>query len=346
MKQGMNLPDLYTKVKQQFETKEDLIVPSQVMSMTAGAELRIGQDRDPLHVKDHAHKQIAEKLGIPLGYYRRMLTGNPGLLADNVNVWMQDSSDRRMVRLLDGNVRAVLSDRYLRLDNYDLLEAMLPIFLNDSAFSIVSCDVTEERLFLKVTNSRVAGEVRVGDVVQSGVVISNSEIGSGSLSIDPLLFRLACLNGAIMNRADGIHRVHLGRKAGESDDILKLYSEATRNLDAQAFFSKAKDLVTAIFDEVRFRFLLDRTKDAARDGIEAKPHDVIVKLENRKLIQETEGQSILEKLLFGRDLTRYGLANAVTAFSQEVDSYSRATELERLGGEIIELAPHEWKELN
>ena len=32
-----------------------------------------------------------------------------------------------MVRTLDGQVRAVLSDRYRRLDNYDLAENVLPI---------------------------------------------------------------------------------------------------------------------------------------------------------------------------------------------------------------------------
>jgi hypothetical protein len=342
----MNLPDLYQKVKNQFETKEDMIVPSSVMQMTPYAHLRLGLTAEPLPVREHAHKQIAEKLGIPFGYYIRMLKGNQSLLMENVNAWLQESDDRRMVRVLDGSVRAVLSDRYLRLDNYDLLEAVLPIFMNDESYSVVSCDVSEEKLHLKVTNSRISGEVRVGDVVQSGVVISNSEIGSGSLSIDPLMFRLICLNGAIMNKSYSMRRVHLGRQAGESDDILKLYSEATRNLDAQAFFSKAKDLVTSVFDQVRFNQMLERTKDAARDTIEAKPADVIVKLENRKMVTDTEGQGILEKLLYSRDLTRYGLSNAVTAYSQDVERYSRATELERLGGEIIDLAPHEWKELN
>jgi hypothetical protein len=32
-----------------------------------------------------------------------------------------------MLRTLDGQVRAVLSDRYRRLDNFDLAESVLPI---------------------------------------------------------------------------------------------------------------------------------------------------------------------------------------------------------------------------
>jgi len=35
--------------------------------------------------------------------------------------------DRRMVRIMDGNVRAFLSDRYRRLDHLELCTAVLPV---------------------------------------------------------------------------------------------------------------------------------------------------------------------------------------------------------------------------
>jgi hypothetical protein len=43
------------------------------------------------------------------------------------------------------------------------------------------------------------------------------------------------------------------------------------------------------------------------------------------------------------ELTRYGLIQAVTRASQEVEDYDRATELEQLGGQILELAPGQWR---
>ena len=45
------------------------------------------------------------------------------------------------------------------------------------------------------------------------------------------------------------------------------------------------------------------------------------------------------------DLSGYGLVNAVTHYSQDVEDYDRATEFEALGGKLIELAPTEWKGL-
>lgn len=37
----------------------------------------------------------------------------------------------------------------------------------------------------------------------------------------------------------------------------------------------------------------------------------------------------------GHDLSRYGMVNAVTAASKLAQSYDRATELERIGGDIL-----------
>ena len=53
----------------------------------------------------------------------------------------------------------------------------------------MSCEVTENRLYLKVVNHRLEMEVRKGDIVQAGVMISNSEVGLGAVSIQPLVLR-------------------------------------------------------------------------------------------------------------------------------------------------------------
>ena len=54
---------------------------------------------------------------------------------------------------------------------------------------------------------------------------------------------------------------------------------------------------------------------------------------------------MLRHLIAEGDLSGYGLVNAVTHFSQEVEDYDRATEFEALGGKLIELPVKEWKEL-
>ncbi len=51
---------------------------------------------------------------------------------------------------------------------------------------------------------------------------------------------------------------------------------------------------------------------------------------------------VLRHLIVQRDLSAYGLVNAVTYFSQDAEDYDRATEFEALGGRLIDLSSSEW----
>ena len=64
-----------------------------------------------------------------------------------------------------------------------------------------SCQLTDSRMYIKVVNTRLEAEVVPGDIVQSGIIISNSEVGLGSVSIQPLVYRLVCSNGMVVNDA-------------------------------------------------------------------------------------------------------------------------------------------------
>ena len=56
-------------------------------------------------------------------------------------------------------------------------------------------------MYIKVVNPRLQADVVPGDVVQAGVIISNSETGLGSVTIQPLIYRLVCSNGMVINDA-------------------------------------------------------------------------------------------------------------------------------------------------
>lgn len=58
-------------------------------------------------------------------------------------------------------------------------------------------------------------------------------------------------------------------------------------------------------------------------------------LADKFILTEAERGNVLRQLFMGGDNSRYGLLNAVTAASQLSGSYERATELERIGGEIL-----------
>ena len=74
---------------------------------------------------------IADKLGIPAAYLRRMRESRPGLYDANVNGWLDGTTGAFLVRCLrdqdggTGVARAWLSDSYKVIDNLDVLTAAL-----------------------------------------------------------------------------------------------------------------------------------------------------------------------------------------------------------------------------
>lgn len=371
MKQAMTLQQLALTIEQHRAAKRDWIVPGRTATMQLddsadvqedGAEvvtprlvLPDGNGGIRLRVQSTAHAQIAQRLGIPKRYYDRMLVEQPDLLLSNVNTWLGDSDKRFLVRSLSGDARAFLSDAYRPLDNEDLLEAVLPTLLTelnegvaeDKQLRVESCNVTPSRLHLKVVTPRLQAEVKEGDVVQAGAVLSNSEIGLGSLSIQPLVYRLICTNGMIANDW-GMRRSHVGRRNrfGDLELAEEFYTDETRKADDKALWLKVRDTVRGFFDPQGFERIVNRLREATEEKINHQQPEKVVEVTAKRLgLNDGERTSVLRHLLTDGDMSRYGLHNAITRASQDVDSYQRATELERLGGKVLELPKRDWSQI-
>jgi hypothetical protein len=344
------LASLAQVLESQLETKKDLLVPSQLVRHNTGengiTRMVIEETRGPVSygVTPLARRQLADKLGIPYAYFERMRENQPELLDHNVNTWLQSESERRLLRTLDGNVRAVLSDRYRRLDNFDLAEQVLPILRSLSDVRFESVDLTETRMYIKCVTPRLEFEMAPGDMVQAGVAITNSEVGQGTLSVQPLLYRLVCRNGLIVaDRA--LRKTHVGRLLAQEDEGVTVYQDDTLQADDKAFFLKVRDVVQAAVSDVVFRQAAEKMRRTMGIQITGDPVQTVEVLAQRYTLNEVERTGVLRHLVTGGDLSGYGLVNAVTHYSQEVEDYDRATEFEALGGKLIELPQSEWKVL-
>lgn len=348
MKYGRSLVNLAQELERQLATKQDMIVPSPLMRSHTdelGSCKLIIEKNDgagKYDVTSLARRQLAEKLKIPFAYFERMREEQPALLDRNVNTWLQTDRERRMVRTLDGKVRAVLSDRYRRLDNFDLAENVLPILqrLPDAQFE--SVELTETKMYIKVVTPRIRTEIAPGDVVQAGVVIMNSEVGHGTLSVKPLVYRLVCRNGLIA--ADhGLRKTHVGRILQSDEEAVTAFREDTLAADDKAFFLKVRDVVEAAVSEASLQQLAGKIQRTLGIRLTGDPVKSVEMLANRYTLNEVERIGVLRHLIAEGDLSGYGLVNAVTHYSQEVEDYDRATEFEVLGGKLIELTSGEWK---
>ena len=350
MKTGKSLVELAQELERQQEAKQDFVASTETMEMIKGGHLLLNgtatddnNDNYDFHVTDVAHSQIAQRLNIPLKYYKRMRNDKPELLATNVNTWFHSQPERRMIRTLNGKARAFLSDRYRRLDNYQLADVVLNVLADmGDGIKIESCELTEKRMYIKAINQRLELEVKPGDVVQAGICVSNSEIGLGSLSVEPLIYRLICTNGMIA-KDYSTRKYHVGRAA--EDNAFELFSDETLKADDRAFFLKVQDTVKSAVEIAKFSQIVQQLKDATTRPIEGNPVKAVEVLSNDFKYSQQEHSGILDHLIRGADFTAYGLSNAITRTSQDLDDYDRATDLERDGSRVLSLSQSAWKKL-
>ena len=220
---------------------------------------------------------------------------------------------------------------------------MLPILQQLPEVRFESVELTETKMYLKCITPRLKYEMAPGDVVQAGVVISNSEVGQGTLSVQPLLFRLVCSNGLIA--ADrSLRKTHVGRALGGEDERIQVQDDTLR-ADDKAFFLKVRDVVQAAVSEATFRQTAQKMQKTLAIPLVGDPVKTVEVLAQRYTLNDNERAGVLRHLIAEGQLSGYGLVNAVTHYSQEVEDYDRATEFEALGGRLIDLPAHEWKGL-
>ena len=341
MKQGIkNIQELYKELEEQRENRKDIIADTRslMVSSTENKSLlyvSAGDERPYYEISEVAHRQIADRLGIPFKYYMRMRTDYPELLDQNINGWLDAAPEKRMLRTMNGKLRAFLSDRYRRLDNLELVDHVLPVIAQMKGCSVESCDITETHLYMKIINKTMKTEITPGDVVQAGFVISNSEIGLGALKVEPLVYRLVCKNGLICK--DLAHKkYHAGRQVEDTDNAYELYSDETLAADDKAYFLKVQDIVSAAVDEARFQLTVDKMRASMNVQAGEDPVRTVEVLGDKYVLNKIERASILRHFILGNDFSAFGLVNAVTRSSQDVEDYNRATDLERLGGMLLE----------
>lgn len=371
MKQGRTLVALAEELERQKSAAHDYKAPTtqihlEVASKDEGKpELKLRLNgKGQFGITPLAHDQIGEHVGIPSKYYDRMQAEAPELLAQNVNHWFGKNPNTRLVRTLDGNARAVLSNRYRTIDNWQVAEAILPTLIDQgSGLRVESCEVTDTRMYLKAISPKNeaiiqrAKEENAADlhppgwhesvaakniIVQSGIVISNSEVGLHSFRIEPLLFILSCYNGAIIPKA-GMRRYHIGRHTDEAEIPYEVFQDDTRVADDRALALKMRDSVKAAFDQMEFKKLVGTLTLTTARKIERGPEALSEAIEEVFGFSDKTKDGVLKQLVQSGDYTQWGLSNAVTAFAQDKAlGYEEATELERVGGDILVMNRDEW----
>ena len=130
------------------------------------------------------------------------------------------------------------------------------------------------------------------------------------------------------------------------EDSFGIYTDETKEAEDKAFLLALRDTTIAAIEEARFAQIVGRLQDATHARITGRVQDVIELTGKAYNISQPEQDSILNYLIAGGDLSLYGLTNAITRASQDVESYDRATALEGIGWQVATMPETQWREIN
>ncbi|MGW4560063.1 DUF932 domain-containing protein [Streptomyces sp. NPDC004365] len=359
-----DLSDLVRILEDQSRRKLDVIAPASALGLcegnvhVQGVESQITADGvtdvdgiyRPTAVADEG---IADKLRIPLAYLRRMRADNVPLLDENVNAWLRQEPDRRfMLRAFqaesgpgvpgEGVARALLSDSYKLMDNFDMLLAALDgVRQSGHPTRVTGCDLTDRRMHVRVESEAVAVQARAllrgyrspfdgrsGDelpMISAGFVITNSEVGSGAYTITPRAVIQVCRNGLTMTR-DVMRAVHLG---GKQDEGVVSWSGQTQRKTLELITSKTADAVRTFLSR-EYVAAKVREMEAAAGTTLAEPTKTIEHITKTLNVGTEAKDMILAHFIRGGQMTAGGVMQAVTSTAQTLTDADHAAALEAL----------------
>ena len=172
MKKGNKIKDVLKKLQDDNKRKIDYIAPLksfEVLSTERYPNLLISERIDSssgieLKMTDHSIGQLCHKLEIGTSYIRKCLPF-PELVTKNLNHWIEHTKSRNlMVRTKDDTARAILSDRYKRIDNELVANRTLSMLIDMKA-ELKYCSYNGDQLNLTATLPKLEGEVQKDDLL-------------------------------------------------------------------------------------------------------------------------------------------------------------------------------------
>ena len=316
-------------------------------------------------LNDIALTGIGAKLDIPLPYLRRMAglrepaDANLRLLDNNINSWLERDDRRFLIRLLrdqpspdQGTARAFLSDKYLRLNNLDVLLAAIDgINKAGVAVQVASCDLTSRRMYVRfvspevqvmapalLRNYRSPFDGRRGSdlpIISAGFLLTNSETGYGRYMLAPYIRVEVCKNGQTVDHAK-IGRTHIGPKVTDDDGIIAP-SQRTIARMLDLIKEQTTDAVRAYLD-VDFLTRIVHDLERAAGVSVPKPQNTIKIVSQRLRYTKQQQDDILAHFIQGADLTAGGVMQAVTSVARSIPDADTAFAMESTATRALRLA--------
>jgi hypothetical protein len=358
------LQDLATLLEAQQVRKVDAVVPAAKISahgdlirledvdaeLTDTGVIPVAGDYRPTDV---AIEHLADKLGIPLAYARKLYGARPDLFEANVNGWLhggdwgQDGIDQpgeraadadprsflcRLFRPDDGDqpgmLRAILSDRYRTIDHLDVLTSAIEGIYNAGLpVQVQACDLTDRRMYVRIHAPTV-------EVVAADLLRGYRSPWTGDQGTDnPTVFAGFVLSNSetgegswtiapqivvrICTNGMTMKRDVLRQVhlGGKLDSGVIRYGEDTQAAQLELVKLKARDTVATFLDVDYVRAKVAELE--AQAGVKlTDPAKTVEIVTNRLSYTEGQRADVLRMFVEGGQSTAGGVMQAVTAAAQ------------------------------
>lgn len=382
----LNVGELVKTMKPLHDRKKDVIVERRGIRAIRATNpkpafgLELVGDPGFFVPTNTALRQIAEHTKIPTPFLRATAAKYPGIAADAVNAWFLDDdvvnrrgtrqerkkhvraeTQRQLVRTFGptekehGILRAVLSSRYLIVDNLDVLAAALETAEKHKKNIEASGSLTDEKMYVRIKIKDLTTELKakipdigkghrfINEVVGASLLLRNSDVGIGRLEVVPEIEVLRCTN--LLRSLTALAAIHIGQ---EHKDLEILSKDTIDKLNA-GLFGRLRDIVDACFDKDKFQLIVDRFAESAGDPVK-DPAETIENVTNRFGMSEDYRSSILNAYMEEAEhtgTTRFSLSQAITRQAHEVreDDFEESLRLEDIGSEVLAMAKKQFAEL-
>jgi hypothetical protein len=314
----------------------------------AGPALNLtGKTGVPARLTNFAFDQLTRRVGAPPDYLRGL---PPTLAAQNLNHGLAQRSDATAAQLLFHRqprtdtlvLRATTSDVYARLWNWEVVQRLIEL---SSQFQMVPARQTftwggealppesqrppalyasdHDMFAFLMSMDRVVRDPVNGSALLRGLIVRNSEVGDGALSLMGFYFRDMCCNHIIWGAEElvTVRVAHIGAIQDRwRDTVVQVrgYLNRTASLDEQLFASALKRIA--------------KTPEATLERLCAARNELGV---TKQLI--TESFAAINPVEDGDPCTKWSVAQGFTRRSQAMSYTDHRTKLDRAAGKILRM---------
>ena len=334
--------EILDKIEKDGAFIEDYILPlgpTSPINFEANGRVSILFNDEKMNFHSHALSQLGLKFDIPTKYVNYLNDSEWGRqLLKNIFTEHKNNIPRNkiLLRTVGNEARAVLSDRYLRLDSNLIYQKFIENMISNGA-KIYDAFYSETKTYMSAIYPKVFSiETENNGIVHSvfGARIANSDFGDGALDLRSFQMNVVCLNGMVSNTE--LKQVHLGARLNDNLN----FSRRTYELDTKTKVSAVNDISNNLLSAEKIMEQVSKIKTASAQSIDID--NEIKKLSKTQMLKD-EIQLVGKKLMANNPedglegkATKWKLSQAITAVANDIGN-RRKYELDEIAGKLINL---------